>query len=77
MEDDINLTESPLIKIDFGNLSKPATVLIEKISAAVGALFQPYQVVKLASAEAEAEQIRAESRIEVGDLERRAQCAGS
>lgn len=72
MADDTKLTGSPLIKIDLGDLSKPATVLIEKISAAVGALFQPYQVVNLAKAEAEAEQIRAESRIEVGDLERRA-----
>lgn len=69
------MSENPLIKIDlidFGKLSRPATVLIERISNAVGTFFQPYQVIRLAKAEAEAERIREDSRIEVGDLERRA-----
>jgi hypothetical protein len=67
------MADNPIVKIDvLGELSKPATVLIERVSAAVGTVFQPYQVVRLAKAEAEAERIRAESRIEVTDIERRA-----
>jgi hypothetical protein len=61
---------NPLIKLD--ELTKPATVLIEKISDAVGGIFKPYQVIRLAKAEAEAEQIRAESQIQITDLHRRA-----
>lgn len=55
-----------------GDLTKPATVLIEKISAAVGGIFRPYQIVRIAKAEAEASRIQAESQIQVTDLHRRA-----
>ena len=55
-----------------GDLTKPATVLIEKISAAVGGIFRPYQIVRIAKAEAEASRIQAESQIHVTDLHRRA-----
>jgi len=58
--------------INLGDLSKPATVLIQKISDAVGGLFRPYQMVRVARAEAEAERIRAESQIQISDLQRRA-----
>jgi hypothetical protein len=58
--------------INLGELSKPATVLIEKISDAIGGVFKPYQIVRVAKAEAEAERIRAESQIQVTDLHRRA-----
>ena len=58
--------------IDFGKLSKPASVLIEKISDAVGGIYKPYQMVRCAKAEAEAEKIRAVSQIEITDLQRRA-----
>ena len=58
--------------INLGDLSKPATVLIEKISDAVGGLFKPHQIVRVAKAEAEAELIRAESRIQISDLQQRA-----
>ena len=47
--------------INLGELSKPATVLIEKIADAVGGIFKPYQIKRLAKAEAEAELIHAES----------------
>ena len=62
--------DSPII--DLGELSKPATVLVEKISDAVGGLFKPYQIVRVAKAEAEAERVRAESQIQISDLQRRA-----
>jgi len=60
--------------INLGELSKPATVLIEKISEAVGGVFRPYQIRRVADAEADAEKIRAVSKIEVTDLHRRAMC---
>jgi hypothetical protein len=63
-------SDSPIINI--GELSRPATVLIEKISEAVGGLFKPYQIVRVAKAEAEAERVRAESQIQISDLQRRA-----
>ncbi|MCL4315519.1 MAG: DUF2806 domain-containing protein [Gammaproteobacteria bacterium] len=62
--------ENPIAKL--GDLSKPATVLIEKISEAVGGVFKPYQIVRVAKAEAEAGRIQAESQIQVTDLHRRA-----
>jgi hypothetical protein len=58
--------------IDIGKLSKPATVLIEKISDAVGGVFKPYQIVRVARAESGANRIQAESQIEITDLHRRA-----
>ncbi len=58
--------------INLGDLSKPATALIEKISDAVGGLFKPYQIKRIAKAEAEAEIIKTQAQIEVTDLQRRA-----
>jgi len=59
-----------LIKIN--DLSKPATVLIEKISDAVGGYFKPFQIRRVAKAEAEAEIIKEQAQIEITDLHRRA-----
>lgn len=64
------MPDNPIINL--GELSKPATVLIEKISDAVGGVFKPYQIVRVAKAEAEAEKIRAESKIDIEDIHRRA-----
>ena len=64
------MTDNPLG--NFGDLSKPATILIEKISDAVGGIFKPGQIVRVAKAEAEASRIQAESQIQVTDLHRRA-----
>ncbi len=58
--------------INFGNLSKPANTLIEKVSDAVGGWFAPYQIKRVAKAEAEAALIKAQSEIEITDLHRRA-----
>jgi len=58
--------------INLGELSKPATVLIEKISDAVGGIYKPYQIKRIAKAEAEAEKIRALADIEIKDLQQRA-----
>ena len=58
--------------INFGDLSKPATVLIEKVSAAVGIIYEPYHIKRKARAEAEAEKIKAIAKIELNELEQRA-----
>lgn len=58
--------------INFGGLSKPATVLIEKISDAIGGVFEPWQIRRVAKAEAEADKIRAVAKIKITDLEQRA-----
>ena len=58
--------------INLGNLSKPATVLIEKVSAAVGAIYAPYHVKRMARAEVEAEKIKAIGKIDLTEIEQRA-----
>lgn len=58
--------------INLGELSKPATVLIEKVSDAVGGIAKPWQIKRVASAEAEAEKIKALAQIEIGEIQQRA-----
>ena len=58
--------------ISLGELSRPATVLIEKVSDAVGGIAKPWQIKRTARAEADAEVIRAEARIQISEIERRA-----
>ncbi len=66
------MTNNSTSLIDLGQLSKPATVLIEKISDAIGGIFRPYQIQRVAQAEAEAEKIKAVARIEITELQQRA-----
>jgi Protein of unknown function (DUF2806) len=65
------MTDSNSI-VNLGDLTKPATVLIEKISDAVGGYFKPGQIVRIAKAEAEAEKIKAVGKLEIVELEQRA-----
>lgn len=69
--------------VNLGKLSKPATVLIEKISEAIGGFARPHQIKRIAkaqgeaniiaaTAEAEAAMIRAQSRIQISEIEERA-----
>ena len=58
--------------ISFGELSRPATVLVEKVSEAIGGIFRPFQTKRMAKAEAEAGLIKAESDIQIEELKRRA-----
>jgi hypothetical protein len=57
--------------INLGDLAKPATVLIEKISDAVGTLFRPRQIKRIARAEAEAAKITAVAEVEVTEIQQR------
>lgn len=63
---------SDLSLINLGELTKPATVLLEKIAEAIGGFYRPHQIKRVASAEAAAEIIRAGAEIEVSELQRRA-----
>jgi hypothetical protein len=58
--------------INLGDLTKPATVLIEKISGAIGGILKPYQIKRIAKAEAEADVIRALAKIKISKMQRRA-----
>ena len=40
--------------VNFGKLSKPADTLIKKVSGAIGGVFEPWQIKRIAKAEAEA-----------------------
>ncbi len=59
--------------VNLGELSKPVTVLIEKTSKAVGTLYEPRRIRNVAKAEAKAEKIKAETEIEITDLQMRAE----
>lgn len=58
--------------INFGDLSKPATILVEKVCNAVGVLYEPTRIKQQARAESEAAKIKALARIELRDIESRA-----
>lgn len=58
--------------INLGDLSKPATVLVEKVCNAVGVVFEPTRIKRKARAEAEAEKIRALAKFELREIEGRA-----
>ena len=58
--------------INFGDLSKPATILVEKVCNAVGIIYEPTRIKRRARAEAEAEQIKALAGIELRNIEHRA-----
>ena len=58
--------------INLGELSKPATTLIEKVSDAVGGLFRPWQIKRVTRAEAEVAKIQALASIEISEMEQRA-----
>jgi hypothetical protein len=58
--------------VNIGDLTKPATVLIERISDAIGGLFRPSQIRRIAEAEAQARKIKAMTQIEITQLQERA-----
>ncbi len=58
--------------INLGDLAKPATVLIERVSDLFEGCFKPFQIKRVAKAEAEREVIKASAQIKVDELQRRA-----
>jgi hypothetical protein len=65
-------TSHSLVNVNLGDLSKPADTLIKKVSKAVGGVFAPWQIKRIAKAEAEAAIIKAQTGIQITDLHRRA-----
>lgn len=65
-----NETNNSLVNL--GDISKPADTLIKKVSKAVGGIFEPYQIKRIAKAEAEAAIIKAQTEIQITELHRRA-----
>lgn len=57
--------------ISFGDLTKPATVLIEKVSNAIGVIFEPNRIIRAAKAQSEAEIIRANTSLEISEIQQR------
>jgi len=58
--------------VNLGKLAKPADTLIKKVSSAIGGVFEPWQIKRVAKANAEASLIEAQTEIEITDLHRRA-----
>ncbi len=58
--------------IDIGKLSKPATVLVEKVSDAIGGFCKPWQIQRIAKAEVAADIIRAKGNVEISEIQQRA-----
>ena len=58
--------------INLGDLTKPADTLIKKVANAVGVLYEPRQIRRVAKAKADAALTEAKSEIEITDLHRRA-----
>ena len=58
--------------LNAGQLTKPATVLIEKIANAVGTLWEPRQIRRVAQAKADAAMTLAKGDIEIDEVKRRA-----
>jgi len=58
--------------VDVGKLTKPATVLIEKISSAIGVMYEPRRIKNKALAEAEASKTKVLADLEIEDIQKRA-----
>ena len=67
------MAEAGFSLINLGELTKPATKLIEKVSNAIGTLYEPTRIRKVAAAEADATRIKAIAQADAEDeLTRRA-----
>jgi len=58
--------------VNLGDISKPADTLIKKVSKAVGGIFAPYQLKRMAKAEAEVAILKAETDNHIKEIHRRA-----
>ena len=70
-----NNSSDPIVDVsvaDVAGISVPANTLIKKVSNAVGGIFEPYQITRIAKAEAKASLIRSKAEIEITELHRRA-----
>ena len=66
------MSQLPVNIQDLAGLSEPATRLIDKISGAMGVLWEPHQIKRIAKAKVEAAKIEVQGEIEITDMRRRA-----
>lgn len=66
------MNEPKYTLINVGDFAKTAETLVNKISDAIGGVARPWQIVRVAEAEAKAEKIQAATQIEITELQRRA-----
>ncbi|EPC4056252.1 DUF2806 domain-containing protein [Vibrio parahaemolyticus] len=66
------MTKNEISAISLGELSQPVTKLIESVQCAIGTLYEPRKIRKIAKANADASVIEAKARVEVSDIEARA-----
>jgi hypothetical protein len=66
------MTDIKISLIDIDGLSEPSKVLIEKVSEAVGEIFKPYQIERIAKAETNAMLTKTKAEIEATELQQRA-----
>lgn len=59
--------------MNIGDLAKPVTTLIERISDATGAVFTPWQMKRIAKAEVETNKIKAHGDADIADIHHRAE----
>lgn len=64
-------SKNALINIS-GDLTKPATVLVEKISSAIGVAYEPTRIRRKAKAEADAAKTELSSKLELDEMQQRA-----
>lgn len=57
--------------INFGDLTKPATALIEKVSGACWLGYEPFHARRIAKAEIDIAKLKAEAALEISEIERR------
>jgi Protein of unknown function (DUF2806) len=67
----INMSGDNQSIINLGDLSRPATVLVEKIAEATGGIFKPWQIKRVAKAEAESDVIKAASKLKITRMQLR------
>ena len=58
--------------VNLGGLTQPATTFIEKVSNAIGAIWEPRQIRRVAQAKADAAITHAQGEIEISELQHRA-----
>jgi hypothetical protein len=61
-----------IVNVDAGGISEVGKALIEKVADAIGWLYKPHQIVRIAKAQAKADIIKAQADLEVEALQRRA-----
>lgn len=66
------MTKNEVTAVNLGDLSQPISKLIESVQSAIGTLYEPRKIRKLAKANAEASIIEAKTRLEISDIEGRA-----